>query len=212
MRQNHYYYYYDQQKKICSNSVRESPFREMIFAKSNQDIILRSRAIGRDSTTSTIGDLEKEATTYFAAIFLNGIFGSECFMRDYSTMATDGGAGSKLWQGWSVIWTKWYSWIAKRNYRVTKYETSMKPQTKLDQRRNWGINLDLRTRWPETEKIRFDAPTQLYWKEGMPTLRMFFFSFRIFFKGSLFTFFYFFKSTKTKIWLFLLETAVHPLI
>jgi len=91
-------------KKICSNSVRESPFREMIFAKSNQDIILRSRAIGRDSTTSTIGDLEKEATTtYFTAIFLNGIFGSECFMRDYSTMATDGGAGSKLWQGWSAI-------------------------------------------------------------------------------------------------------------
>jgi len=176
----------------------------MIFAKSNQDIILRSRAIGRDSTTSTIGDLEKEATTtYFAAIFLNGIFGSECFMRDYSTMATDGGAGSKLWQGWSAIWTKWYSWIAKRNYRVTKYETSMKAQTKLDQRRNWGINLDLRTRWPETEKIRFDAPTQLYWKEGMPTLRMFFFSFRIFFKGSLFTFFYFFKSTKTKIWFFI---------
>jgi len=57
-------------KKICSNSVRESPFREMIFAKSNQDIILRSRAIGRDSTTSTIGDLEKEATTtYFAQQF-----------------------------------------------------------------------------------------------------------------------------------------------
>jgi len=123
-------------------------------------------------------------------------------MRDYSTMATDGGAGSKLWQGWSVIWTKWYSWIAKRNYRVTKYETSMKPQTKLDQRRNWGINLDLRTRWPETEKIRFDAPTQLYWKEGMPTLRMFFFSFRFFLKVVSTFFLLFFKSTKTKICFF----------
>jgi len=111
---------------------------------------------------------------------------------------TDGGAGRSNYG--RVRWYDRSKWLRKEagttlelrtSYEIRERRVCMKPQTKLDQRRNWGINLDLKTRWPETEKIRFDAPTQLYyWKEGMPTLRMFLFYFRFFFQGSFFTFFF----------------------
>lgn len=174
MRQNHYYY--DQQKKFAAtpfvsplsekwSSLIQSRYNSKIASDRARFNYFDYRRFGKDTTT-----------TYFAAIFLNGIFGSEClrettppWLRMEERAANYG----------RVDLNEMVLLNCERNYEL-RNTRRVWTRTKLDQRRNWGINLDLRTRWPETEKIRFDAPTQLYWKEGMPTLRMFFFSFRYF--------------------------------
>jgi len=146
----------------------------------------------RDSTVLRLSERFGNFAANFLEPFLE-IVGNVYESDYYSTMAGNGwrSEGRSNYGRVDMTDRNGYgrNWIANelRNTR----RVCMKPQTKLDQRRNWGINLDLKTRWPETEKIRFDAPTQLYyWKEGMPTLRMFLFYFRFFFQGSFFTFFF----------------------
>jgi len=140
MRQNHYNY--DQQNRNLLQQLRSwVPFqRNEIFAYPNQDIILRSRAIGREILLyfDFRRDLE---TTYFAANFLEPfleIVGNVYESDYYSTMAGNGWRSGqiKLWQG-PLIWqiemvtegSRHYSWIANelRNTRETSmYETPNK--------------------------------------------------------------------------------------
>ena len=204
MRQNHYNY--DQQNRNLLQQLRSwVPFqRNEIFAYPNQDIILRSRAIGREILLYF--DFRRDLETS-QQIFWNLFWRSLGMFMNQTTPPwpeTDGGAGRSNYG--RVRWYDRSKWLRKEagttlelrtSYEIRERRVCMKPQTKLDQRRNWGINLDLKTRWPETEKIRFDAPTQLYyWKEGMPTLRMFLFYFRFFLLKVVFYFFFLIYQTK----------------
>jgi len=197
MRQNHYNY--DQQNRNLLQQLRSwVPFqRNEIFAYPNQDIILRSRAIGREILLYF--DFRRDLETS-QQIFWNLFWRSlGMFMNQTTTPPwpeTDGGARADQIMAGSIWQIEMVTKEGIANELRNTRRVCIKPQTKLDQRRNWGINLDLKTRWPETEKIRFDAPTQLYWKEGMPTLRMFLFYFRFFLLKVVFLLFFLIYQTK----------------
>lgn len=115
----------------------------MIFAYPNQDIILRSRAIGREILLyfDFRRDLETSQQIFWNLFWRSlGMFMNQTTLHHGRKRMEERGQ-IKLWQG-RYDRSKWLRKEAgttlelRTSYEIRERRVCMKPQTKLDQRRN----------------------------------------------------------------------------